>query len=105
MRPCVLPAAIQNPRSKIQNRPMSPYRRNVMVGLTVLTALGVLGWMILKFGGNILTPFAAPRTPITIVTDRADGLADGSPILFLGQNVGQVVSVTRTKDNKSVMVK
>src|SRR5438046_2625278 len=60
---------------------MSPYRRNVMVGATVLLAMGVLGWMILQFGGHVITPFTVAKTRLTFTHDRSDGLSDGSPVV------------------------
>src|SRR5947207_13658973 len=84
---------------------MSPYRRNVMVGATILVAMIALGWMIVQFGGRILTPFTPPRTTIKLKTDRADGLADGSPVLYHGVNVGQVRGLERDPDQKHVYIK
>jgi phospholipid/cholesterol/gamma-HCH transport system substrate-binding protein len=72
---------------------MSPYRRNVIVGATVLLALGVLAWMMLQFGGNVISPFTAKKIKVMFVGDRADGLADGSPVVYRGVNVGQVIGV------------
>jgi phospholipid/cholesterol/gamma-HCH transport system substrate-binding protein len=72
---------------------MSPYRRNVLVGVTVMGALCVLGWMILKFGGSVARPFAPPSIPVVFETDRADGVADGSAINYLGVETGHVTEV------------
>jgi phospholipid/cholesterol/gamma-HCH transport system substrate-binding protein len=72
---------------------MSAYRRNVMVGATVMGALTVLGWMILKFGASVARPFAPDSIPVTFETDRADGVADGSPIHYLGVETGHVTDV------------
>jgi phospholipid/cholesterol/gamma-HCH transport system substrate-binding protein len=83
---------------------MSPYRRNVMVGLTVLVALVGLGWMILKFGGRAMTPFQPVRISITFVGTRADGLSEGSSITYRGKQVGQVTSVRLESDLQSVIV-
>jgi phospholipid/cholesterol/gamma-HCH transport system substrate-binding protein len=74
---------------------MSPYRRNVAVGLTVLGALFVLAWMILKFGGTPLMMFTAEQFPIRAVSERADGLGDGSPVTYRGVTVGRVTKVRR----------
>lgn len=72
---------------------MSPYRRNVLLGATVILALGILGWMILKFGGNIAS-FIGPETvTVRFVTDRADGVADGSPVTYRGVDSGHVTRV------------
>src|SRR5437867_9798337 len=83
---------------------MSPYRRNVMVGATVLVGLGVLGWMLLKFGGQIATPFAPARLPMRFSAPRADGLAEGSQVTYRGVIVGQVTKVTRAEDRMTVVI-
>jgi len=83
---------------------MSPYRRNMMVGLTVLVALLGLGWMMLKFGGRAMTPFQPVRIPITFVGNRADGLSEGSSITYRGKQVGQVTNVRLEDDLQSVVV-
>src|SRR5438105_11403630 len=83
---------------------MSPYRRNVMVGATVLLAMGALGWMILQFGGHVITPFTVAKTRILFTTDRSDGLSDGSPVVYRGVNVGQVVGVRLDPDQQHVHV-
>src|SRR4051812_36507490 len=79
---------------------MSPYRRNVMVGATVLTALLALGWMILKFAGAPIAWLIAPRMQIHFVVDRADGLSEGSNVIYRGVNIGQITRVTRTNDDR-----
>ena len=52
---------------------MSNYRRNVLVGVTVLASMVMLGWMILRFGGSLGAPFAGKTMPVRFVTERADG--------------------------------
>ncbi|MGC4030625.1 MAG: MlaD family protein [Tepidisphaeraceae bacterium] len=81
---------------------MSTYRRNVAVGVTVLAALIMLGWMILRFGANIAKPFAGEMIPVKFVTDRADGVSDGSNVIFRGVVVGRVLKVWRDSDMKQV---
>jgi phospholipid/cholesterol/gamma-HCH transport system substrate-binding protein len=83
---------------------MSTYRRNVLVGITVLIALGALGWMIILFGGDIGKLFAGETMPIKFKTDRADGLSGGSAIWYRGVNVGRVLKVTRDPDQITIMV-
>ena len=78
---------------------MSPYRRNLLVGVTVLAALAALGWMMIQFGGAVATPFAPRHVPVRLRSDRADGLAEGSAIFFRGVQVGQVTRVYRTSDD------
>jgi phospholipid/cholesterol/gamma-HCH transport system substrate-binding protein len=84
---------------------MSPYRRNILVGITVVGALAVLGWMILKFGDRPARLFATPSQPVTFITDRADGLGEGSNITYRGVIVGRVLSVARTQDGLQVLIR
>jgi len=83
---------------------MSPYRRNILVGITVLGALVTLGWMILKFGDRPAKFFATPAQPISFTTDRADGLGEGSNITYRGVIVGRVKRVLRTDDGQEVII-
>ena len=78
---------------------MSPYRRNLLVGVTVLAALAALGWMMIQFGGAVATPFAPRHVPVRLSSDRADGISEGSAIFFRGVQVGQVTRVYRTNDD------
>jgi phospholipid/cholesterol/gamma-HCH transport system substrate-binding protein len=81
---------------------MSPYRRNVMVGITVLAGLTFLAWMIIQFGGRVATPFAEDTIKVRFVSERADGVADGSPITFRGIDSGHVGRVWLAEDRKQV---
>jgi len=81
---------------------MSPYRRNVMVGVTVLAGLTFLAWMIIQFGGRVATPFADDTIRVRFVTERADGVADGSPITFRGIDAGHVTRVWLADNRKQV---
>ncbi|MGH7177678.1 MAG: MlaD family protein, partial [Tepidisphaeraceae bacterium] len=83
---------------------MSPYRRNVLVGITMLVALSILAWMILQFGATIARPFAPATIPVKFITDRADGLADGSPVIYCGVDTGHVTRVRLSKERTSVVV-
>jgi len=83
---------------------MSPYRRNVIVGLTVLVAMLILGWMILQFGGELASPFTPKQFPIRVVSDRADGISAGSPVQYRGVAVGRVATVTRGDDMVTVYI-
>jgi phospholipid/cholesterol/gamma-HCH transport system substrate-binding protein len=83
---------------------MSPYRRNVMIGATVLGSLAVLIWMLVKFGGDVLKPFAPPSIQITLSTTRADGVAVGSQVYYRGVAVGKVIDVKRAADNQGVAI-
>ncbi|MBC7782227.1 MAG: MCE family protein [Burkholderiales bacterium] len=81
---------------------MSTYRRNVAVGATVLIALAILGWMIIRFGGQIATPFAAKTMVVSFITNRADGVSDGSAVMFRGISVGRVIKVRRDANLKDI---
>ncbi|HEV7298612.1 MAG TPA: MlaD family protein [Tepidisphaeraceae bacterium] len=81
---------------------MAPAKRNLLVGTTVLGAFLVLGWMIIQFGGSIATPFAAPVLNVSFTTTRADGVVEGSPIMYRGVNVGKVTKVSLLPDNENV---
>ncbi|HEV2295065.1 MAG TPA: MlaD family protein [Tepidisphaeraceae bacterium] len=83
---------------------MSPYRRNILVGAVVLGALIFLGWMILRFGDQPAKLFADPTMPIYFTAQRADGVAEGSPVLYQGVNVGRVTRVKRSEDGKGVRI-
>jgi phospholipid/cholesterol/gamma-HCH transport system substrate-binding protein len=72
---------------------MSPYRRNLLVGVTVLGAFAVLGWMILQFGGSLAAPFAPQQIQVRLTADHADGLSEGSQVIYLGVTTGRVERV------------
>lgn len=79
---------------------MSPYRRNVLLGLTVIIGLGILGWMILQFSGNVAQLWGPDTIRVQFVTNRADGVADGSPILYRGVDSGHVTRVWIDEETK-----
>jgi phospholipid/cholesterol/gamma-HCH transport system substrate-binding protein len=83
---------------------VSPYRRNILVGVVVLGALIFLGWMILKFGDQPAKLFAKPTMPIYFTALRADGVAEGSPVLYQGVNVGRITGVKRSENGKDVTI-
>src|SRR5947207_2985504 len=83
---------------------MSAYRKNIMVGASVLVSLVMLGWMILKFGGSAATIFVPPQDSVQIITDRADGISEGSAVQFRGVNVGRVSKVRRSDNNEQVII-
>jgi phospholipid/cholesterol/gamma-HCH transport system substrate-binding protein len=74
---------------------MSAYQRNVLVGVVVLVGLGMLAWMILQFANKAATFFLTSGMKITLTTQRAEGVADGSPVTYKGVNVGRVTGVRR----------
>jgi phospholipid/cholesterol/gamma-HCH transport system substrate-binding protein len=83
---------------------MSPYRRNVMVGVVVLGALLTLAWMLIQFGGSMMLPFAPASVRVRFVADRADGLSNGSAVLYRGVNVGHVEKLSRAEDQLHVYI-
>ena len=72
---------------------MSPNKRNVLVGVVVLAAIGVLAWMVLKFANRASEFFLTKGSRIQVVADRADGLSEGSAIYYRGVSVGRVLGV------------
>lgn len=83
---------------------MSSNKKNLLVGAMVLIALILLGWMILRFGGKAAQPFAAAQLPVEFITDRADGLFEGSAVYYRGVNVGQVTRIRRSEDQVHVLM-
>jgi phospholipid/cholesterol/gamma-HCH transport system substrate-binding protein len=81
---------------------MSPYRRNVLVGMTVLAALLILGWMIIQFGGSLGTAFAGEKIVVKFIAERGDGISAGSSIRYLGTQVGTVKEVKLDLENNRV---
>jgi phospholipid/cholesterol/gamma-HCH transport system substrate-binding protein len=82
---------------------MSPNKRNVLVGVVVLTALGVMAWMVLKFANRASEFFLTKGSRIQVVADRADGLSEGSAIYYRGVSVGRVLGVRLDQDNRVVI--
>lgn len=74
----------------------------MLVGITVLVSLGLLGWMILRFSDAPFQLFAEEQMRIRLEAANADGVSEGTPISYLGVNVGRVVKVTPTPDFKHV---
>jgi phospholipid/cholesterol/gamma-HCH transport system substrate-binding protein len=83
---------------------MPTYRRNILVGLTVLGGLIVFGWMVLTFSKSTAQLFAPPQIPVHFHTSRADGLSDGSEVRYLGVEVGRVTKLSRDPDGSGVTV-
>src|SRR4051812_33471129 len=79
---------------------MSPNKRNVLVGVVVLTALAVLAWMVLKFANRASEFFLTKGDHIRVVADRADGLSEGSAIYYRGVSVGRVLGVRLDESNR-----
>jgi phospholipid/cholesterol/gamma-HCH transport system substrate-binding protein len=83
---------------------MPPYRRNILVGLTVIGGLLVFGWMSLTFSKNTAQLFAPPQIHVRFHAARADGLSAGSEVTYLGVEVGRVESLTRDDDGAGVTI-
>ena len=72
---------------------MSAYRRNTLVGITIIAALVMLGWMILQFGHALASPFAPEQMHFRLIADQADGVSDGTAITYKGVTTGRVEKV------------
>jgi phospholipid/cholesterol/gamma-HCH transport system substrate-binding protein len=83
---------------------MSAYRKNVMVGATVLVSLVALAWMLLKFGGGPAALFTPAELPVQFIAGRADGLGQGSAVLFRGVEVGRIIKIYRSPDNTQILI-
>jgi phospholipid/cholesterol/gamma-HCH transport system substrate-binding protein len=83
---------------------MSAKTRNLLVGVTVIVAGCVLGWMILEFGAKSVSLFAAPQVPVQFDATRVDGLSVGSPVTFQGVVVGRITTLTRKSDGNGVTI-
>ena len=93
------------PHTQGRDPPMSPKNRNVVVGLTVLVGLVALAVMLLKFGGSTVKLFRPGNlVQIHLTGDRADGLAEGAQVTYLGKTVGRVLKVERDRDNVSINI-
>jgi phospholipid/cholesterol/gamma-HCH transport system substrate-binding protein len=75
-----------------------------MVGLIVLLGLGAVTWMILLFAGRMASLFAAPGLAVTMRTDRADGVSQGSSIYYRGVAAGRVTGVHLDPENQGVVI-
>lgn len=84
---------------------MSAYRRNIAVGITVLASLVVLGWMLLKFGSAPAKLFQnGIQLEVHFVSDRADGLAEGSQVFYRGVPVGRITHLRRDENQQDVLI-
>ena len=81
---------------------MSAFKKNLMVGITVLVALILLGWMILRFSDAPFRLFAKAQMPISLEAPSADGVSEGTSIYYLGVSVGRVTKIDRSQDLRSV---
>src|SRR5687768_889286 len=83
---------------------MTPRRRNAIVGIVVLGAMLTLGWMILQFSSRSAGSLFAKGVEFTIVADRVDGVSEGTPITYLGVNVGRVMAIRRVPGRREVVL-
>ena len=83
---------------------MSAYQKNLAVGVTVLGALLLLGWMILRFSDAPFQLFAKEQMPVRFRSASAEGLSEGSPVYYLGVLVGRVKTVGRPTDPRDLGV-
>lgn len=83
---------------------MSPFRRNVIVGATVLVGLFVLGGMIIRFGAAPAELFTKSSFKVHFVTARSDGISEGSQCFYRGVNIGRVTAVKLADNNKDVQI-
>ncbi|MDB5323154.1 MAG: hypothetical protein JWN40_4785 [Phycisphaerales bacterium] len=84
---------------------MASYRKNIAVGATMIVALVLLAVMVLLFGEAPVRLFRPAQAKILFVADSAEGITNGSPILYLGVNVGQVRSVDLQADQPGVLIR
>ena len=75
---------------------MNSFRRNVLTGFTVLLALIVLGFMIVRFGGKLADPFSGEKLLVEFEATNVAGLSEGSAVTYSGIEVGKVESLKRT---------
>jgi len=75
-----------------------------MVGITVLVALILLGWMLLRFSDVPVRLFTKKQMPVSLEAPSADGVSEGTSIYYLGVSVGRVTKIERSEDLKSVVM-
>lgn len=83
---------------------MGSFRKNLMVGVTMLVGLVLLGILMLKFGAIPAHWFGSLRIPVTIHVERADGLSVGSSVSYLGVNVGNITAIQRNAEQTEVVI-
>lgn len=74
------------------------------MGGVVLLGLILLAWMLVQFGGMAILPFTNGRSNVTVITDRADGIGEGSAVLYRGVGVGQVREVRMSDDMRNIVL-
>jgi phospholipid/cholesterol/gamma-HCH transport system substrate-binding protein len=84
---------------------MSPNKRNVLVGVTVLGGLVGLGGLLLRFGGSTVNFLkGGHQLQIQFRSDRSDGLAEGAQVLYRGFPVGRVTGIERDRNRRDILI-
>src|SRR5690348_6083330 len=83
---------------------MSSRVRNVITGIVVLGSIFIFLWMVLKFTGRAVGAFAPKGIPVVVLASRADGVSEGSAVVYRGVTVGKVTSIARSSDNLHVRI-
>lgn len=83
---------------------MTSLRKNILVGITVLGAFVILGWMIIKFGGDIGGLLGPRGYKVVMNVERVEGLAEGNKVRYLGSGVGRVESIEMADSKQSFIV-
>lgn len=84
---------------------MSPSKRNVLVGLTIMGGLIGFSFLLLKFSGGTVQLFrSGEQVSVEFRCDRADGLAEGSAVLYRGVAVGRITSIRRGSNSREVLI-
>src|SRR5436853_7857902 len=63
---------------------MTAFKKNLMVGITVLVALILLGWMLQRFSDVPVRLFTKKQMPISLDAPSAEGVVEGTSIYYLG---------------------
>src|SRR4029078_1050393 len=96
--------AIDRANTRNATNRMASYRKNIAVGATMIGALALLGLMILLFGEAPVRLFKPRQLQIKFLAESGEGLVNGSPILYLGVNIGQVKSVELPNNEPGVII-
>ena len=93
-----MPPALPSPH-------MSSVKKNILVGVTVIGAFVVLGWMIIQFGGQIGGLAAGASYPVLMDVPRIDGLAEGNQVRYLGKTVGRIETMVLNEQRSGFHLK
>ena len=84
---------------------MSSVKKNILVGVTVIGAFVVLGWMIIQFGGRIGNLAAGAMYPVRMDVPRIEGLSEGNQVRYLGLTVGRIETITLNEQRSGFHLK